>query len=103
MPNVMQKNDSKYRRMLERLPEQMKELMRHVHHECVILEHHAGSMGWHVDFQIGNTDLSLIYDRGSLVVIKDPTGEEKNLFPEGKDWTEVSMQDLVDEVKKEFA
>ncbi len=46
----MQKNNSKYRRMVERLPEEMKALMRHVDHECVILAHHAGSMGWHVDF-----------------------------------------------------
>ena len=89
--------------MVERLPEEMKDLMRFVHHDCVILKHHAGSMGWSVDFQIGNTDLSLIYDRGSLVVIKDPTGEDKNLFPEGKDWTEVSLQDLADEMNKGFA
>ncbi len=89
--------------MVDRLPEEMKDLVKHVNHECIILAHHAGSMGWSVDFRIKNTNLSLIYDRGSLVVIKEPDGEEKNLFPEDKDMFSVTMKDLAAEVNKEFA
>jgi len=98
----MEKN-SKYRRMVNRLPEQMQEFIRHVNHECVILEHHAGSMGWSVDFQINDVPLVMIYDRGSIIVVKDPQGEDKNLFPEGKHWTNVTMQDLAAKVNEEFA
>ena len=81
----------------------MKELMTYLDHECVILRHHAGSMGWSIDFQIKETDLSLIYDRGSLVLVKDPKGKGEHLSPEGMDWTEVSMRDLANEVNNEFA
>jgi hypothetical protein len=35
--------------------------------------------------------------------VKDPRGEERNLFPEGKHWTNVTMKDLADEVNREFA
>jgi len=93
----------KYRRLVERLPEQMKELMRYIEHECTILAHHSGSMGWNVDFRIHNIELSLVYDRGSLIVVKDPHGEDKSLFPEGKNWSDVTLKDLGDEINKEFA
>jgi hypothetical protein len=89
--------------MLDRLPDEMKVLMQHVNHECNVLAHHAGSMGWSVDFQIKNTNLSLIYDRGLLVVKKDPGGSEKNLIPKNKDMFSVTMEDLANEVNNEFA
>jgi hypothetical protein len=89
--------------MLDRLPDEMKVLMKHVNHECTVLAHHAGSMGWSVDFQIKNTNLSLIYERGSLVVTKEPGGAEKSLFPKDKDMFSVTMEDLSNEVNKEFA
>jgi hypothetical protein len=89
--------------MVDRLPVEMKKLMKHVNHECIILTHHAGSMGWSVDFQIKKTKLSLIYDRGSLIVVKEPDGEEKNLFPDNKEICSVTIKDLANEVNKEFA
>ena len=101
--DVMHEMNSKYKRMVERLPDQMKELMANLNHECTILAHHAGSMGWSVEFQIEKTSLALIYDRGSLVVIKEPNGEEKNLFPRDKDMFSITVNDLADEIDKEFA
>jgi len=99
----MHKDNHKYRRLVDRLPEEMKTLMKHVNHECIVLAHHAGSMGWSVDFQIKNTNLSLIYDRGSLVVIKEPGRNEKSLFPKDKDMLSVTVEDLANEVNKELA
>ncbi len=101
--NVMHKDNHQYRRMVERLPEEMKILMKHLNHECVVLAHRAGSMGWSVDFQIKSTCLSLIYDRGSLVVVKEPGKAEKSLFPKCKDIFSVTIEDLANEVNKEFA
>ena len=73
-----------------------------MNHDCIILEHHAGSMGWSVDFKIDETKLKLEYDRGSLIVIKDPSGENKTLAPTGKEWTKITMKDLAKEVDEEF-
>jgi hypothetical protein len=60
-------------------------------------------MGWSVDFEIKKMTLFLVYDRGSLTVVKDPNGEEKTLCPQEKPWTVVSMEDLANEINKEFA
>lgn len=99
----MQINNHKYRRMLDRLPVEMKGLMKHVNHECIVIEHHAGSMAWSVDFQIDNKNLSLIYDRGSLDVTKESDKDNKNLFPRDKDMFNVTVKDLANEINKEFA
>jgi len=89
--------------MLDRLPNEMKELMKHVNHECLVLTHNAGSMGWSVDFQIKKTNLSLIYDRGLLAVKKEPGKAEKNLLPKNKDMFSITIEDLAKEVNNEFA
>ena len=88
--------------MVDRLPKEMKELMEYINHECIIIKHYAGSMGWAVHFQIKKESLSLVYDRGSLVVVKDPNGEEKCLSP-NKGMLNVTMKDLANEINKEFA
>jgi hypothetical protein len=72
-------------------------------HECHIVGHNAGSAGWSVHFQIKNTNLSLIYDRGYLEVIKEQHGAAKNLSPKSKDPNSVTIEDLAHEVNKEFA
>jgi len=88
--------------MLDRLPVEMKVLMKQVNHECIVLAHHAGSMAWSVDFQIKNTNLSLIYDRGLLAVTKETGEAVKNLFPKDKDIFNVTMEDLANEVNNEL-
>ena len=96
-------NNHRYRRMLNRLPNEMKELMKYVNHECLVLTHNAGSMGWSVDFQINKTNFSLIYDRGLLAVKKEPGEAEKNLLPKNKDMFSITIEDLAKEINNEFA
>jgi len=88
--------------MVDRLPKEMKELIEYLNHECIIIKHYAGSMGWAVDFQIRKDNFSLVYDRGSLVVIRDPNGEEKCLSP-SKDGFDNTIRDLANEINNEFA
>ena len=93
----------KQRRMVERLPTEMKELMKHIDHECIVLAHHAGSMAWSVDFKIKGTNLSLIYERGSLTISKGLGSEQEHLFPKDKDMFSITSRDLANEVNNEFA
>ena len=53
--------------------------MKRVDHECIVLAHHGGTMGWSVEFRIKMTTLILEYDRGSMVVIKDPRWQGRSL------------------------
>ena len=69
-------NNHRYRRMLNRLPNEMKELMKYVNHECLVLTHNAGSMGWSVDF---------------------------HLLPKNKDMFSITIEDLAKEINNEFA
>ena len=96
-------NNHRYRRLLDRLPLEMKVLMRYINQECIVLAHHAGSMAWSVDFQIKSTNLSLVYDRGSLAITKETGETQKHLFPKEKDMLSVTMEDLAIEVNNEFA
>jgi hypothetical protein len=94
---VMPSSNHRYRRMLSRLPEEMKSLMSLCDREVVILAHNAGSMAWHVDFQIDRTEFRLEYDRGFLMVVKDPAGEARALAPEKGTWFSEVGQALPDE------
>ena len=89
--------------MIDRLPPEMKELMKHINHECVVLRHHAGSMAWSVDFRIKGTNLSLIYERGSLNISKELGSKQEHLFPKDKDMFSVTLKDLANEINNEFA
>ena len=103
MRSVMQMNNHKQRRVVNRLPVEMKELMKHINHECFVLAHHTGSMAWSVDFKINDTNLSLIYDRGSLTITKETGSTQKHLFPRDKEMFSTTMEDLANEVNNEFA
>ena len=96
-------DNHKQRRMIDRLPVEMKELMNHINHECIVLAHNAGSMAWSVDFKIKDTNLSLIYDRGSLTVTKESGPSQEHLFPKDKDMFSITLEDLANEVNNEFA
>lgn len=87
--------------MLSRLPEEMKSLMSLCDREVVILAHHAGSMGWCVDFQIDRTEFRLEYDRGYLVVVKDPAGEARTLAPEKGTWCSDSLRGVAEQIARE--
>lgn len=99
----MPSSNHKYRRMLSRLPEEMKTLMSLCDREVVIRAHHAGSMGWSVDFQIDKTEFRLEYDRGFLVVVKDPAGEARALAPEKGTWFSDSLRGLAEQIARESA
>lgn len=71
--------------------------------EVVILAHHAGSTGWSVDFQIDKSTFRLEYDRGLLVVVKDPAGEARPLAPEKGTWYSDSLQGLAEQIAREAA
>ena len=96
-------DNHRQRRMIDRLPSEMKDLMKHINHECIILAHHAGSMAWSVDFKIKDTHLSLVYDRGSLTITKGTGSAQKNLFPTDGDMISATLEDLANEVNNEFA
>ena len=89
--------------MVGRLPEEMKTLMSLCAREVVILAHHAGSTGWSVDFQIDESSFRLEYDRGFLVVVKDPAGEARTLAPEKGTWFSDSLQGLAEQIDRESA
>jgi len=97
----MHKNH-KYRRMVDRLPKEMKELMKYLDHECIVIRHHAGSMGWAVHFEIKKEEFSLVYDRGSLVVIRDPSGEERCLSPNRNGFNS-TISDIAAKINNELA
>jgi hypothetical protein len=90
----MPHNNHKYRRMLRRLPDQMTTLIGLCNRDVVVMSHHAGSMGWRVDFRIEETDFRLEYDRGFLVVVKDPEGEAKVIGPDKGTWSSESLAGL---------
>jgi hypothetical protein len=60
-------------------------------------------MGWSVDFQIDKTEFRLEYDRGYLVVVKDPGGEAKALAPEKGTWFSDSLRGLAEQITRESA
>jgi hypothetical protein len=72
----MSKN-SKYRKLLSRLPEEMKELMASLKEDCYILDYLSGSMGWKVDFSVQEKKFSLVYDRGYFSIYLN----EENFYP----------------------
>ena len=98
----MHKNNHKYRRMVDRLPDEMKQLMQHLDHECVVLAHHAGGAAWKVDFQIKKNNLYLAYDRGYLEVMLETETELRSLSPKNIDEFKVTIEDLANEVNQEF-
>lgn len=100
---VMPPNSHNYRRMVSRLPDQMKTLMGFCGQGVVIVAYHAGSMGWSVDFQIKGTDFRLEYDRGFLVVVKDPNGESKVVGPKNGIWSSDSLSALADAIMNDSA
>ncbi len=71
--------------------------------EVVILAHHVGTTGWSVDFQIDESSFRLEYDRGFLVVVKDPAGEARTLAPEKGTWFSDSLQRLAEQIAREAA
>ena len=103
MVAVMPNANHKYRRLVSRLPDQMKMLMELCGQDVVVVAHQAGSMAWNVDFQINATDFQLQYDRGVLVVIKDPAGEAKVLGPKEGTSAGDSMSELAAAIVKEQA
>ncbi|MFM8496538.1 MAG: hypothetical protein ACKOEM_13590 [Planctomycetia bacterium] len=80
----------------------MKTLMELCGQDVVVVAHHAGSVGWNVDFRINATDYQLTYDRGLLVVIKDPAGEAKVLGPKEGTSPEDSMSELAAAISKDL-
>ncbi|MBA4031788.1 MAG: hypothetical protein C0478_12985 [Planctomyces sp.] len=99
----MPKTNHKYRRLVSRLPDQMKMLMELCGQDVVVVAHHAGSVGWSVDFQINTTDYQLQHDRGFLVVIKDPAGEAKVIGPMEGTWAGNSISGLAAAIAKDLA
>lgn len=98
----MHPDNHKYRRLVDRLPEEMKTLMKHINHECTILAYHAGSMHWSVDFEVKGTRMSLVYERGAMVVLTGTGKMQRSLIPPGKDVLSVSVKDLAREINREF-
>ncbi len=94
----MHKENKKYRRMVERLPSEMKDLMSHLNHKCIVLEHHSGSTGWHVDFKIRKSKYRLIYDRGYLEVIHLNNQDNESISPVGKTTLNVKAKDCAIEL-----
>jgi len=89
--------------MVERLPEQMQDLMVYLDRECVILKHHAGTWGWSVDFQIEETELIMRYERGALWVEKNPEGEGESFALPKKRLFNSPIKDLARQLNREFA
>lgn len=99
----MQRKNYKYRRMVERLPEQMQDLMANLDHECFIQKHHAGTWGWSVAFLIESTEMMMRYDRGAIWIEKDPKGENTSFAPLKKRWWNSPIRDLAKQLNQEFA
>lgn len=101
--NVMPRKNYKYRRMVQRLPEEMTMLISNLDKECTVLEHNAGSMGWDVRFEIDETELIMYYDRGATWVEKEPGGEKKTFVPPKKKWWNSPMKELAKLLNQEFS
>jgi hypothetical protein len=96
------KNNSKYKRLLKRMPSEMIEFMNHISYECNIIDYHSGSMNWSAKFEINNTLFKFIYERGSYTVSKIDGQNEKVLVPFGKDIFEITLKDLAAQVNNEL-
>ena len=97
------KLNSKYRRKVDRLPEEMKMLMELINNECFVDEYHSGSVGWHVKFQIEKTNFTLIYDRGCLEIVKDNNGGTHSIFSGNASLQKHTITNIANEINKIFA
>ncbi len=73
--------NSKERRILDRAPEKVQEIMRILPQGWAIIGHGPSSMGWQADLSFGKKEFRLVEDRFYIGVSSMKDGKMKTIVP----------------------
>lgn len=95
----MERENSAYRRLRDRLPLEMQKLQTLIGKSVHIQDYRAGSDYWRVQFEIQKKSFQLIYDRGALAIVSIHGESEAEINPERLKTINDSLEDLAADLR----